>query len=107
MTEVTDATFEKEVIEKSKQVPVLVDFWASWCGPCQMLSPVIEKIAQEYKENKLVIVKLNIEQNTQTPEKYSVLSIPTVKLFKNGEVVSQFIGFKSEPDLKEWINSNL
>tara|TARA_Y100000310_G_scaffold331173_1_gene404259 strand:+ start:6245 stop:6565 length:321 start_codon:yes stop_codon:yes gene_type:complete len=105
--ETSDATFEKDVVEKSKQVPVLVDFWASWCGPCQMLGPIIDKVSQEYKENKLVVAKLNIEKNTKIPGEYSVLSIPTVKLFKNGEVVSQFIGFKSEPDLKEWINSNL
>jgi thioredoxin len=105
--ETTDQTFEKDVIKKSAKVPVLVDFWASWCGPCQMLGPIIEKIAQDYRENKLVVAKLNIEENQKTSAEYNIMSIPAVKLFKNGEVVNEFIGLKSESDIREWIDSNL
>ena len=105
--ETTDATFEKDIIKKSKEVPVLVDFWASWCGPCQMLGPTIEKIAQDYRKNKLIVAKLNIEENKETSIKYNIMSIPAVKLFKNGEVVNEFVGLKSESDIREWIDSNL
>jgi thioredoxin 1 len=89
ITEVTDSNFQAEVIESD--VPVLVDFWAPWCGPCRMVAPVLEEIASE-KGNALKIVKLNTDENQQTAIAYQVLSIPTLILFKGGEVAKKVIG---------------
>jgi thioredoxin 1 len=86
---VTDTTFQAEVIES--ETPVLVDFWAPWCGPCRMVAPVLEEIAQE-KGDALKIVKLNTDENQQTAIAYEVLSIPTLILFKNGQVAKKVIG---------------
>lgn len=104
--DVTDTTFQKEVIEKSKELPVLVDFWASWCGPCQMLGPILEKVAKDY-EGKIVVAKVSVEENQATPAKYNVMSIPAVKLFKNGEIVDEFVGARSESDIKEFVDKHL
>lgn len=106
MVEVSDGDFEKNVIEKSKEKPVVVDFWAPWCGPCQMLNPVMEKLTEEYKD-KMDIVKLNIEDNQATASKYGVMSIPVVKMFKDGEVVAEFVGAKPEGDVRNWVEENL
>jgi thioredoxin 1 len=89
ITEVTDSNFQAEVIES--EVPVLVDFWAPWCGPCRMVAPVLEEIAQE-KGDALRIVKLNTDENQQTAMAYQVLSIPTLILFKNGEIAKKVVG---------------
>ncbi len=89
ISEVTDTNFQAEVIESD--VPVLVDFWAPWCGPCRMVAPVLEEIASE-KGEALKIVKLNTDENQQTAMSYEVLSIPTLILFKNGEVAKKVIG---------------
>jgi len=89
INEVTDANFQAEVIES--EVPVLVDFWAPWCGPCRMVAPVLEEIAQE-KGDALRIVKLNTDENQQTAIAYEVLSIPTLILFKNGQIAKKVIG---------------
>jgi thioredoxin 1 len=89
ITEVTDSNFQAEVIES--EVPVLVDFWAPWCGPCRMVAPVLEEIAQE-KGDALRIVKLNTDENQQTAIAYQVLSIPTLILFKNGEIAKKVVG---------------
>ncbi len=89
ITDVTDSNFQAEVIESD--VPVLVDFWAPWCGPCRMVAPVLEEIASE-KGEALKIVKLNTDENQQTAIAYEVLSIPTLILFKNGEIAKKVIG---------------
>jgi len=89
ITEVTDNNFQSEVIESD--VPVLVDFWAPWCGPCRMVAPVLEEIASE-KGEALKIVKLNVDDNQQTAMSYEVLSIPTLILFKNGAIAKKVVG---------------
>jgi thioredoxin 1 len=88
---VTDATFDAEVLKSDK--PVLVDFWAEWCGPCRMVAPVLEQIAEEHGD-KIQIVKLNIDENPATASAYGVVSIPTMNLYQGGEVVKQIIGAK-------------
>jgi thioredoxin len=105
MTDVTDETFEKEVIAQSKKMTVVVDFWAPWCGPCLMLKPIMEKLADEYK-GKVSIVKLNVQDNPDTAGKYDIMSIPAVKMFKNGEEVDGFVGLQSESSIKTWIDAN-
>ncbi len=104
ITHVTDATFESEVVKAAK--PVLVDFWAAWCGPCKMLAPVLENLASEYGD-KLKIVKLNVDENPTTPGKLGIMGIPTLVLYGNGEVIGKSVGYKSFNELKSFIDSTL
>lgn len=92
----TDATFQKDVLEAG--TPVLVDFWATWCGPCKMIAPVLEEIAGE-QSGKLTIAKLDVDQNAASAQKYSVMSIPTLILFKNGQPAERLVGYMSKEQL--------
>ena len=101
---VTDESFEQEVLKSSN--PVLVDYWADWCGPCKMIAPVLDEIADEY-EGKIRIAKLNIDQNPDTPPRYGIRGIPTLMLFKEGEVEATKVGAVSKSQLTAFIDSNL
>ncbi len=100
--EITDATFEKEVI--SSDLPVLIDFWAVWCGPCKMVAPVVEEIAAEY-DGKLKVGKIDVDAHKQAAIKYGIRSIPTLMLFKDGKVVQQIIGALPKNQFEEKIKS--
>ena len=101
---VTDDSFDKEVLQASG--PVLVDYWAEWCGPCKMIAPVLDDIASEY-DGKLKVVKLNIDENPNTPPRYGIRGIPTLMLFKDGEVEATKVGAVSKSQLVAFIDSNL
>ena len=103
---VNEKEFSDRVIGRSKKIPVVVDFYADWCGPCHALGPVLEKVAKEYR-GKFILAKANVDHCPKISEKYNVLSIPAVKLFKNGKVVSEFVGFQAESKIKEWLDSKL
>lgn len=97
-TEVTDATFEESVLKSDK--PVLVDFWAPWCGPCRMVSPIVDQIAEENTE-KLKVVKVNTDENLEIASKYGITSIPALYVFKDGEVAKTIIGARPKPALED------
>jgi thioredoxin 1 len=101
-TPVTDASFETDVLKSNE--PVLVDFWAEWCGPCRMIGPSLEDISKEM-DGKLKVVKVNIDENPTTPSRYGVRSIPTLLLFKNGQVAATKIGAEPKQKLVSWINT--
>jgi thioredoxin 1 len=101
---VTDASFEDDVV-KAKG-PVLLDFWAEWCGPCKMIAPMLNEVATEYKE-KVTIAKLNIDENPKTPQRFNVRGIPTLILFKNGQVEGQKVGALRKTDLAAFLDSKL
>lgn len=100
----SDSTFEQDVLNADK--PVLLDFWAEWCGPCKMIAPVLDAIAEEYKD-RLRVVKLNIDENPQTPPKYNIRGIPTLLLFRDGAVAAQQVGAVSKAQLQSFIESNI
>ncbi|MGE0252673.1 MAG: thioredoxin [Dongiaceae bacterium] len=101
---ITDQEFETAVLKSDK--PVLVDFWAEWCGPCKMIAPVLEELSKDFA-GKVEIVKVNIDENMMTPGKYGVRSIPTLMIFKNGELKGQEVGNQSKAKLTNWLNSVL
>lgn len=100
----TDGTFDADVIKNEK--PVLVDFWAEWCGPCKMIAPLLDEVADEYEE-KLAIVKVNVDENPSTAQKFGIRSIPTLILVKDGAVQAQKLGAMSKSQLAEFIDTNI
>jgi thioredoxin 1 len=101
---VTDATFDAEVTQAA--LPVLVDYWAEWCGPCRMIAPILDEIAKEYA-GRLTVAKLNVDENQQTPQKFGVRGIPTLMLFKNGNIEATKVGALSKSQLTAFIDSHI
>ncbi|GAB3296778.1 thioredoxin TrxA [Pseudidiomarina tainanensis] len=104
IVQLSDESFESDVLNSDK--PVLVDFWAEWCGPCKMIAPILDDIANEYGD-RITVGKLNVDHNNQTPPKYNIRGIPTLLLFKNGEVAGTKVGALSKAQLAEFIEQNL
>jgi len=102
--EVDDTTFEEKVI--NEKTPVLVDFWAPWCGPCRAVAPILDELAEEYK-GKMTIARLNVDEAPQSASKYGISAIPTMLLFKDGKPVSQIVGFRPKPELKKALDETL
>jgi len=101
---ISDASFEAEVLKSNK--PCIVDFWAEWCGPCQMVAPIFEELSKEYKD-RVNFYKMNVDENAQTPKKFSVSGIPTMILFKEGQVAEQIVGAHTKEHIAEIINKTL
>ena len=102
--EVNDSNFDQMVLQS--KTPVLVDFWAVWCGPCRMVAPVVEELASEY-QGKVTFAKLNVDENPKTASQYGIMSIPTLLIFKDGAPVSNIVGFRPKPELKKSIDAAL
>lgn len=99
---VTDSSFEQDVLKS--ETPVLVDYWAEWCGPCRMIAPALEDLSKEF-DGKITVAKLNIDHNPQTPSKYGVRGIPTLMVFKGGQIAATKVGAMQKSDLAKWIKS--
>ena len=104
LTHTSDESFDQDVLQSD--LPVLLDFWAEWCGPCKMIAPVLSELSEEYSD-KIKIVKLNVDENNNTPIQYAIRSIPTLILFKDGQVQAQHIGAAAKGQLKQFLDSNL
>ncbi len=102
--EINGEAFDKEIVNQDK--PALVDFWAPWCGPCRMVAPVVEELAEEY-EGKIVITKVNVDENPKTASQYGIMSIPSLIIFKGGSPVSNLVGFRPKADLKRSLDEVL
>lgn len=102
VSKVSDANFETEVLKANG--PVVVDFWAEWCGPCKMIAPALEEISGSVGE-KVKIVKLNVDENPETAQKYGIMSIPTLLMFKNGEIAKRQVGAQPKQKLEQWITT--
>jgi thioredoxin 1 len=102
MLQLSDENFESKVIES--ELPVLVDFWAPWCGPCRMLSPIVEELSKDY-EGRVVFAKMNTDESPATPGQYGIMSIPSLLLFKDGELVDRTVGMRPKKALQEWIDT--
>ncbi|MBI2552156.1 thioredoxin [Candidatus Uhrbacteria bacterium] len=103
MNNLTDATFSKEVLES--KIPVVVDFWAPWCGPCKVMGPIFEELSKGYPATALKFAKLNVDENSQFPSKFGVMSIPTLIVFKNGKPADQFVGIQDKVQLKKKLDA--
>lgn len=101
---VTDSSFEQDVLKA--QLPVLVDFWAEWCGPCKMINPILQEVAHE-RQGKLTVVKINIDENSETPARYGVRGIPTLILFKNGKIEATKVGALTKSQLNAFLDENI
>ena len=104
ISSMSDSRFNEEVLQSDKSI--LVDFWAEWCGPCRAIAPILEEVAKEY-ENKVSIMKMNVDENPETAPNYGVLGIPTLILFKNGEVKARHVGGLTKAQLKSFLDNNL
>jgi len=102
---ITEENFEKEVLKS--EVPVLVDFWAPWCGPCKIMGPIIEEVAKELEGKPVKIGKMNADDNNETPGKYGIMSIPTIIIFKNGQPVDQMVGVQAKEKLIEKLTAQM
>ncbi|MCX6799086.1 MAG: thioredoxin [Candidatus Diapherotrites archaeon] len=105
-SDVTEADFEETVVKQSANLPVVADFWAAWCTPCQILKPAMEKLAKEFK-GKFVLAKINVEENPGLSERFKISGIPSVKMFKGGKVVAEFTGAMPEPAVRQWLEKNI
>ena len=101
---VTDATFESEVLQSS--IPVLLDFWAPWCGPCKMIAPILDQLAEEY-DGKVKIAKMNVDENQAVPAQFGIRGIPTMIIFKDGKNVANKVGTLAKPQLEAFLNASL
>lgn len=104
--EVNDNDFEEKVIKQSFKVPVVVDFWAVWCGPCLILSPTLEKLVQRY-DGRFILAKFDVDENPIISQRYGIMSIPSVKLFRDGEIINEFIGAIPEAAVGQWLNKSI
>jgi len=103
---ITDIDFKEKVIEKSKEIPIVVDFWAQWCQPCLILGPILEELEEELK-SKFILAKINVDDAPETSKQYSIMSIPSVKMFKQGKQIAEFVGALPKEQVKKWLDENL
>ena len=106
VTNVIDINFNEKVIEKSKEKPIVVDFWAQWCQPCLILGPILDQLEEESK-SKFILAKINVDEAPETSKKYNIMSIPSVKMFKQGKQIAKFVGVLPKEQIKDWFDKNL